>query len=115
MPETKLTAERLRSIPDLLRQGLRRKEIAELIGVTESTLQVQCSRKGISLRPDGPRERKPLYMETTEPLPLTKRTMEVIREAAEARGKTNIELAARLLETIAKDDLFEAVLDDADV
>ena len=46
----KFTPEKLQQIRDLVQRGKRREEIAELIGVTVGSLQVTCSRLGISLR-----------------------------------------------------------------
>src|SRR5262249_13250881 len=48
--ETKFTPERLQQIRNLVERGKSREEIAELIGVTVGSLQVTCSRLGISLR-----------------------------------------------------------------
>jgi len=44
------TPERIQQIKNLVERGKRREEIAELIGVTVGSLQVTCSRLGISLR-----------------------------------------------------------------
>jgi hypothetical protein len=46
----KFTPERLQQIRNLIERGKSREEIAELIGVTVGTLQVTCSRLGVSLR-----------------------------------------------------------------
>jgi hypothetical protein len=46
----KFTPERIRQIRNLLERGKSREEIAELIGVTVDSLQVTCSRLGLSLR-----------------------------------------------------------------
>ena len=46
----KFTPERLQQIKNLVERGKSREEIAELIGVTVGSLQVTCSRLGISLR-----------------------------------------------------------------
>ena len=46
----KFTPERLEQIRNLVERGKSREEIAELIGVTVGSLQVTCSRLGISLR-----------------------------------------------------------------
>src|SRR6266446_8401175 len=46
----KFTPERLQQIRNLVERGKSREEIAELIGVTVGSLQVTCSRLGISLR-----------------------------------------------------------------
>jgi hypothetical protein len=48
--QIKFTPERLEQIRNLVERGKSRKEIAELIGVTVGSLQVTCSRLGISLR-----------------------------------------------------------------
>jgi hypothetical protein len=46
----KFTPERLEQIRNLVERGKSREEIAELIGVTVGSLQVTCSKLGISLR-----------------------------------------------------------------
>ena len=46
----KFTPERIQQIRNLVEQGKSREEIAELIEVTVGSLQVTCSRLGISLR-----------------------------------------------------------------
>ena len=46
----KFTPERLQQIRNLVERGKSREEIAELIGVTVGSLQVTCSRLGLSLR-----------------------------------------------------------------
>src|SRR6516225_2847942 len=57
--QIKFTPERLQQIRNLVERGKSREEIAELIGVTVGSLQVTCSRLGISLRriisPNGSR------------------------------------------------------------
>ena len=50
-PNVKFTPERIEQIKNLVERGKHREEIAELIGVTVGSLQVTCSRLGISLRP----------------------------------------------------------------
>jgi hypothetical protein len=50
----KFTPERVQQIKNLVEQEKSREEIAELIGVTVRSLQVTCSRLGISVRrPDS--------------------------------------------------------------
>jgi hypothetical protein len=46
----KFTPERLEQIKNLVERGMSREQIAETIGVTVGSLQVTCSRVGISLR-----------------------------------------------------------------
>jgi hypothetical protein len=48
--QIKLTPERIQQIKNLIERGKSREEIAELIGMTVSSLQVTCSKLGISLR-----------------------------------------------------------------
>src|SRR5262245_389962 len=47
---TKFTPERLQQIINLVERGKSRDEIADILGVTVASLQVTCSRLGISLR-----------------------------------------------------------------
>ena len=50
----KFTRDTVQQIRNLVEQGKSREEIAELIGVTVRSLQVTCSRLGISVRrPDS--------------------------------------------------------------
>ena len=46
----KFTPERIQQVRNLVERGKSREEIAELIGTTVASLQVTCSRLGISLR-----------------------------------------------------------------
>ena len=46
----KFTPERMNQIKNLVERGTHREEIAAIIGVTLGSLQVTCSRAGISLR-----------------------------------------------------------------
>jgi hypothetical protein len=48
--QTKFTPEKIQQIKNLVEGGKSREEIAELIGVTLGSLQVTCSRLGVSLR-----------------------------------------------------------------
>jgi hypothetical protein len=48
--QLKFTPERVQQIKNLVERGKSRVEIAELIGVTVGSLQVTCSRLGVSLR-----------------------------------------------------------------
>jgi Helix-turn-helix domain of resolvase len=47
---TKFTPERMQQVRNLVERGKSRDEIAEIIGVTTGSLQVTCSKLGISLR-----------------------------------------------------------------
>src|SRR5262245_23728320 len=46
----KFTPEKIQQVRNLVERGKSRDEIAEIIGVTTGTLQVTCSKLGISLR-----------------------------------------------------------------
>ena len=48
--QTKFTPERISQIVNLVERGKSQEEIAVLVGVTVGTLQVTCSRFGVSLR-----------------------------------------------------------------
>jgi hypothetical protein len=48
---TKFTPENIRQIINLVERGKSKDEIADIIGVTTGTLQVTCSKLGVSLRP----------------------------------------------------------------
>ena len=99
-------------IPALLLEGTTKAEIAAMYGVTLSTLPVLCSRRGISLRKGGPKRTKLTLPD--EPLPLSDGVLTSLREAAQAMGRDSAaRLASDLLEKIAIDGLYEAVLDEA--
>jgi hypothetical protein len=65
--QTKFTPANIRQIINLLDRGKNKEEIAEIIGVTPATLQVTCSKLGISLRrptidaAGGSRQRRPRF------------------------------------------------------
>jgi len=88
-------------------------EIAAQLGCTAGTLKVRCSKFGISLRrpaelkpPKLPKSPKSLRLRA-----LSERATATLRQCALARGLSSAKLASDLLEVIATDDLFDAVLD----
>lgn len=101
-----LTEEVLAGIPALIEQGLRKSDIAELLGCKASTLQVKCSVAGISLRGT---KRKCLQLETG--LELSEEALAGLRARAAGMGRTEAQLARELLEVIVRDNLYSAVLD----
>ena len=125
-----LTKDVMAGIPVLVQQGLNAEAIAARLGCTAGTLKVRCSQAQISLR--APKEVKvvPLVPATTPPKPpkppqskrcfafavpttlqLSRVAMSRLRQRAEAMGMTEAALVTTLLEMIAQDDLYDAVLD----
>ena len=104
MKPPQVTDELYARIPALLKQGMTKAEIAAMFGVKLSTLVVLCSRRGISLRKNGPRKLV---------LPLSDDLLKSLRKATRSFGKGSMErLVSDLLEKIASDDLYKAVLDE---
>ena len=70
----KFTPQAIEKIKELLAQGASRDEIANSLAVTVGSLQVTCSRLGISLRrrdasgPGGPRTVGPPYLPSHPPI-----------------------------------------------
>jgi hypothetical protein len=106
-----LTAEMYEQVPVLIAQCKTKVEIAELFGCTKDTLQVQCSRRKISLRKGGKYQKRPLMLLPAAPLDLSEMALSALCEKAQTLGIDTAKLARDLLETIAKDDLYIAVLD----
>lgn len=111
MARGKLTAEMYSAIPAQIEQGMTKAEIAALCGVTVDTLQVQCSRRGISLRKGGKLKMRQTLALPDAVLPLSEAALIALRNKARALGKDAAKLATELLEIIANDDLYRAVLD----
>jgi hypothetical protein len=114
-----LTTQVMSGIPALVQQGFNTEAIAARLGCTVGTLKVRCSQAQISLR--VPKEVKvvPLVPSPVPPKP-PKQTLQLsgiamsrLRQRAEAIGVSEAALAMKLLEVIAQDDLFDAVLDAA--
>jgi hypothetical protein len=88
-------------------QGLSPAQIAKKIGCTEGSLRVRCSQLKISLRRDGSERAYDQVL-----LKLSTTTMRHLQTRAALKGQTHSSLAATLLDRIAQDDLYDAVLDD---
>ena len=124
-----LTKEVLTSIPVLVHQGMDAEAIAARLGCKVSTLKVRCSQAQISLRvpqevkvvplvpatkpPKPPKQKRCFAFAVPTTLQLSKVAMSRLRQRAEATGMTEAELVTALLEVIAQDDLYDAVLDTA--
>jgi hypothetical protein len=125
-----LTEDVMAGIPVLVQQGLNAEAIAARLGCTVGTLRVRCSQAQISLRvpkevkvvplvpASKPPEQKRCFafaMPTTPTtLQLSRAAMSRLRQRAEATGVNEAALVRNLLEVIAQDDLFDAVLDTAE-
>ena len=111
----KFTPSVVSQIGGWVQQGLSAAEIAGKIGCTLGTLRVPCSQFGISLR-------KPSHGQHCQSDKLTERLMllvprlslEHVRRQASSRKLSERAFIAMLLEKIAEDDLYKAVLDDCE-
>ncbi len=124
-----LTKEVLSGIPVLVQQGMNAEAIAAHLGCKVSTLKVRCSQAQISLRvpqevkvvplvpaakpPKPPKQKRCFAFAVPTTLQLSKVAMSRLRQRAEAIGVNEAKLVTNLLEVIAQDDLFDAVLDTA--
>ena len=86
----------------LIDQGLSDLEIANQLGWTVGTLRVMCSQLKISLRRPGK-------------LVLPQAILDQLSQRAALMGISAKALATDLLQVIARDDLYDAVLDQDDV
>ena len=116
-------------IPVLVQQGLNAEAIAARLGCTVGTLKVRCSQAQISLRvpkevkvvplvpapqpPKPPQSKRCFAFAVPTTLQLSKVAMSRLRQRADATGMTEDALVTNLVEVIAQDDLFDAVLDTA--
>jgi hypothetical protein len=107
------TDEALARIPAMLEQGLSREQIAAQLGGKVNSLQVVCSRKGISLWRRDRRRLPAVEPDADLTLQIKAQTLTQLQKRAEATGTSETKLASRLLDLIAKEDLYDAVLDEA--
>jgi hypothetical protein len=113
MNRSRITDDMFARIPTLLLEGLTKAEIAAVYGVTSGTLVVRCSQRGISLRRGGTLPKRASLTLPDEPLPLSDGVLKSLSEAARAMGKdSTARLVSDLLEKIASEDLYKAVLDE---
>ena len=113
MRTSRITDDMFARIPALLLEGTTKAEIAAMYGVTLGTLVVLCSQRGISLRKGGPLPKRTNLTLPDEPLPLSDGVLKSLREATRAMGKdSTARLVSDLLEKIASDGLYKAVLDE---
>jgi len=119
MNRSRITDDMFARIPALLLEGMTKAEIAAMYSVTPGTLVVLCSQRGISLRRGGTLPKRTKLPKRTnltlpdEPLPLSDGVLKSLSEAARAMGKdSTARLVSDLLEKIASDGLYKAVLDE---
>lgn len=127
-----LTKAVIAGIPVLVQQGLNAEAIAARLGCTVGTLKVRCSQAQISLRvpkqvkvvplvplvpaptpPKPPKQKRSYAFAVPITLQLSRVAISRLRQRAEAAGVNEAALATSLLEVIAQDDLYDAVLDTA--
>ena len=84
---SKFTSQAIEKIKEMVAQGVNREEIAQLLDVTVGSLQVTCSRLGISLR--RPRMRYSSYERLKLQLPDAGSKVELVEEAR-PKGKVAI-------------------------
>jgi hypothetical protein len=89
-------------IPVLVDEGLSNVEIASRMGWTVGTLRARCSQLKISLK------RKTV---NRGQIVLSLGTLSQLQQRAAMMGVTTSALAGELLQVIARDDLYDAVLD----
>src|SRR5262249_34528875 len=121
----KFTPQVMASIPVMLANGMAREEIAATIGTTIGSLQVRCSQNGISLRTPGGRCKRQLVKQEVMEEPsagvtriqtarvnfkitviLEREALSLLAMRAEKLGTTVDVVAKRLLETIARENLY---------
>ena len=119
-----LTKDVMAGIPVLVQQGLNTEAIAARLGCNVGTLKVRCSQAQISLRvpkevkvvplvsdPKPPQSKRCFAFALPSTLQLSRVAMSRLRQRADAIGVNEAQLASVLLEVIAQDDLYDAVLD----
>jgi hypothetical protein len=100
------TPEVITEISNLVARGF---SAAEPIGCTLSSLRVTCSRHGISLRRSKSAAERRLQGRLA--VELFGDTAALLQREAEKRGISSAKFAASLLETIVRDNLYDAVID----
>lgn len=111
---TIFTPEVYAKIPTWVEQGLTPEAIAERIGSTVGSLKTRCAEQRIRLRP-GTQQQKVIFADTSRMLihvPLSRPALQSIRNEAAKRDLAADALAGLILETIANENLFAAVMDD---
>ena len=125
----KFTPAVIVQIRSFVDDGLSASEIAETIGCTVGTLRVRCSQIGVSLRrtpsqvlpgrkgvssnsPKANNRRVATGDRVSLSLQLSHTTVDQLRRRAAMKNLSESKFASLLLEIIAHDDLYDALLDD---
>ncbi|MES2166593.1 MAG: hypothetical protein V4458_06110 [Pseudomonadota bacterium] len=107
--EFKFTPQTLVVIKRDMKAGKSDVAIARLLGCEVTTLQMICAQHGIRRQSDSVNE---LHQLSCIPVPVQNRSLRKIEQEAKRRGVTSFELSAKILNCVALDDMFSAVLDD---
>jgi hypothetical protein len=104
-----LTKDVMAGIPVLVAQGMKAPAIADRLGCKLGTLKVRCSQVGISLRRPGAGPGRGRGRAIA--MRLSDAALARFRKHAAAIGVREAKLASDLMEVIAQDDLYDAILD----
>ena len=105
------TKEVLAEVELLVKQGLNKQQIAGRLGCKASSLQTVACQNRISLCHPDKRKRRPIEITMQVPLEISAPALSALHKAARAKGMPCAKLVADLLEVIATDNLYDAVLD----
>jgi hypothetical protein len=133
MSRNKFTPPVVRQIRSWVEAGLSTNEIAAKVGCTVGTLRVRCSQLGVSLRRGAQSTQKNPRAQSAVPevqrrtaaagksvsrerlvLTIPRIALRQLGEHANKKGISSSRFAAILLEKVAQDELYEAVLDETD-
>jgi hypothetical protein len=96
-------------IVDFVAQGLSAVEIAQRIGCKLGSLRVKCSQQGISLRRHSGSGQSPFPKRLKISLPES--IAAKLEKEALKKGLSQSDLVLALLDAIARDNLYDAVID----
>jgi hypothetical protein len=99
-------------IEGFVAQGLSAQEIADKVGCKLGTLRVKCSQHGLSLRRWSGMTRKSGRAPRRLVTSIADKVLLDLQRHAEKRGVSRANFAGALLETIVRDGLYNAIIDD---
>lgn len=106
----KFTPEILKAIPEWLASGATTADIADVLGTSINSLQVVCSRVGISLRRSGGECDPNVHSHLRRAL--SQKAWEGLCAEAKRREMPVVHMAFTMLEYAAIDNLYSAIIDD---